>query len=48
MLMQEAKRKKIIKRVERKMSAVARDRAWAIRLAELQRLEEEKKAAATA
>ncbi|WOH10372.1 hypothetical protein DCAR_0729840 [Daucus carota subsp. sativus] len=47
-LMQEAKRKKIIKRVERKMSAVARDRAWAIRLAELQRLEEEKKAAATA
>ena len=41
--MQEAKRKKNIKRVERKMAAVARDRAWAERLAELQRLEEEKK-----
>ena len=32
---QEATRKKIIERVERKMAAVARDRAWAIRLAEL-------------
>ncbi|KAJ7980276.1 Protein translocase subunit [Quillaja saponaria] len=41
--LQEANRKKIIKRVERKMAAVARDRAWAQRLAELQRLEEEKK-----
>ncbi|KAI4327677.1 hypothetical protein L6164_020106 [Bauhinia variegata] len=41
--MQEAKRKKNIKRVERKMAAVARERAWAERLAELQRLEEEKK-----
>ena len=42
---QEANRKKIIERVERKMAAVARDRAWAVRLAELQQLEEEKKAA---
>lgn len=30
-------------RVERKMAAVARERAWAVRLAELQKLEEEKK-----
>lgn len=42
-LVQEAKRKKRIKQVERKMAAVARDRAWAERLAELQQLEEEKK-----
>ncbi|OVA16869.1 hypothetical protein BVC80_1231g19 [Macleaya cordata] len=42
---QEAKRKKIIKRVERKMAAVARERAWAQRLAELQQLEAEKVAA---
>ncbi|XP_057450721.1 uncharacterized protein LOC130742636 [Lotus japonicus] len=41
--MQEANRKKSIKRVERKMAAVARERAWAERLAELQRLEKEKK-----
>jgi hypothetical protein len=41
--MQEAKRKKSIKKVERKMAAVARERAWAERLVELQRLEEEKK-----
>ncbi|KAJ9147028.1 hypothetical protein P3X46_029233 [Hevea brasiliensis] len=41
--LQEAKRKKIIKRVERKMAAVARERAWAQRLAELQQLKEEKK-----
>ncbi|XP_027335797.1 uncharacterized protein LOC113849812 isoform X2 [Abrus precatorius] len=41
--LQEAKRKKNIKRVERKMAAVAREREWAERLAELQRLEEEKK-----
>ncbi|CAH9070488.1 unnamed protein product [Cuscuta epithymum] len=47
-LVQEAKRKKLIKRVERKMAAVARDRAWAERLAELQKLEEEKKAASMA
>lgn len=33
------------KRVERKMAAVARDRAWAERLAELKKLEEEKKVA---
>lgn len=39
---QEAKKKKIIKRVERKMAAVARDREWALRLAELQQLEAEK------
>ncbi|XP_004290572.1 PREDICTED: uncharacterized protein LOC101312506 [Fragaria vesca subsp. vesca] len=42
-LVQEAKRKKNIKRIENKMAAVARDRAWALRLAELQQLEEEKK-----
>ncbi|KAB2635105.1 hypothetical protein D8674_025639 [Pyrus ussuriensis x Pyrus communis] len=42
-LVQEAKRKKVIKRVERKMAAVARERAWTQRLAELQKLEEEKK-----
>ncbi|GAA0182655.1 hypothetical protein LIER_30404 [Lithospermum erythrorhizon] len=41
---QEAKKKKLAKRVERKMAAVARERAWAERLQELQRLEEEKKA----
>ncbi|KAF5735628.1 Protein translocase subunit SecA [Tripterygium wilfordii] len=41
--LQEANRKKRNKRVERKMAAVARDRAWAERLAELQLLEEEKK-----
>ncbi|KAF8090385.1 hypothetical protein N665_0478s0044 [Sinapis alba] len=42
-LVQEAKRKKRIKEVERKMAKVARERAWDERLAELQRLEEEKK-----
>ncbi|XP_071736853.1 uncharacterized protein [Rutidosis leptorrhynchoides] len=41
--LQEANRKKKIQRIERKMAAVARDRAWAERLAELQQLEEEKK-----
>lgn len=41
--LQEANRKKNIKRVERKMAAVARERAWAQRLAELQQLEEGKK-----
>ncbi|XP_031260751.1 uncharacterized protein LOC116118941 [Pistacia vera] len=41
--LQEANRKKRIKRVERKMAAVARERAWAERLAELQHLEEAKK-----
>ncbi|CAM8912223.1 unnamed protein product [Rhodiola kirilowii] len=40
---QAAKRKKLEQRVERKMAAVARDRAWAQRLAELQKMEEEKK-----
>ncbi|KDP45739.1 hypothetical protein JCGZ_17346 [Jatropha curcas] len=44
--MQEAKKKKLIKRVERKMAAVARDREWTQRLAELQKLEEEKKKSA--
>ncbi|KAK6923782.1 hypothetical protein RJ641_009982 [Dillenia turbinata] len=44
--MQEAKRKKNEKRIERKMAAVARERAWQQRLAELQRLEEEKKKSA--
>ncbi|KAF3675591.1 putative tetraketide alpha-pyrone reductase 1-like [Capsicum annuum] len=43
--LQEANRKKMIKRVERKMAAVARDRAWAERLVELKKFEEEKKAA---
>ncbi|KAJ8562931.1 hypothetical protein K7X08_031383 [Anisodus acutangulus] len=43
--LQEAHLKKMIKRVERKMAAVARDRAWTERLAELKKLEEEKKAA---
>ncbi|KAK4383231.1 hypothetical protein Sango_2794300 [Sesamum angolense] len=46
--LQEAKRKKIMKRVERKMAAVARERAWQERLVELKRIEEEKKKAATA
>ncbi|KZV23868.1 hypothetical protein F511_31635 [Dorcoceras hygrometricum] len=41
--LQEATKKKLMKRVERKMAAVARDRAWAERLVELQRIEEEKK-----
>ncbi|XP_057427790.1 uncharacterized protein LOC130721076 [Lotus japonicus] len=41
--LQEANRKKSIKKVERKMAAVAREREWAERLAELQRLEKEKK-----
>ncbi|KAL4644308.1 hypothetical protein ACB092_02G155900 [Castanea dentata] len=41
--LQEANRKKNIKRVERKMAAVARERAWSQRLVELQQLEEEKK-----
>ncbi|XP_058111110.1 uncharacterized protein LOC131254116 [Magnolia sinica] len=40
---QEAKRKKYMKRIERKMAAVARERAWAERLAELQKLEAEAK-----
>lgn len=46
-LVQEANRKKRIQRIERKMAAVARERAWAIRLQELQQLEEEKKKKAT-
>ncbi|KAL9659936.1 hypothetical protein QQ045_024746 [Rhodiola kirilowii] len=37
------KRKKLEQRVERKMAAMARERAWAQRLAELQKIEEEKK-----
>ena len=41
--MQEAKRKKLTLRVERKMAAVARERAWAERLVELKQIEEEKK-----
>lgn len=43
--LQEANRKKKAKRIERKMAAVARDRAWAERLAELQQIEEDKKKA---
>ncbi|CAA2962992.1 translocase subunit [Olea europaea subsp. europaea] len=42
---QEAKRKKNMQRVERKMAAVARERAWAQRLVELQQLEEKNKEA---
>ncbi|KAL4355655.1 hypothetical protein AHAS_Ahas09G0008400 [Arachis hypogaea] len=41
--MKEAKRRKNMKRIGRKMAAVAREREWAQRLAELQRLEAEKK-----
>ncbi|XP_057536216.1 uncharacterized protein LOC130814172 [Amaranthus tricolor] len=41
--LQEANLKKREKRIQRKMEAVARDREWAERLAELQRLEAEKK-----
>ena len=41
--LQEAKKKKHIQVLERKMAAVARHREWAKRLAELQKLEEEKK-----
>lgn len=37
-----------MKRIERKMAAVAREKAWAERLIELQQLEEKKKAAAMA
>ncbi|KAL5710867.1 hypothetical protein ACHQM5_021378 [Ranunculus cassubicifolius] len=43
--LQAAKKKKMEKRIERKMAAVARERAWVQRLAELQQLEAEKKAA---
>ncbi|GFP83526.1 hypothetical protein PHJA_000496000 [Phtheirospermum japonicum] len=43
--LQEANKKKIMKRVERKMAAVARERAWAKRLDELNRIKEEKKIA---
>ncbi|XP_076935627.1 uncharacterized protein LOC143602396 [Bidens hawaiensis] len=46
--LQEANKKKKMKKIERKMAAVARDRAWAERLAELQQIEEDKKAAAAA
>ncbi|KAI3497426.1 hypothetical protein L1887_40024 [Cichorium endivia] len=45
--LQEANKKKKIQRIERKMAAVARDRAWAERLAELEKIEEDKKKAAT-
>ncbi|XP_058743272.1 uncharacterized protein LOC131616062 isoform X1 [Vicia villosa] len=41
--MQEAQRRKNIKKVERKMAAVEREREWAVRLVELKGLEEEKK-----
>ncbi|XP_031497570.1 uncharacterized protein LOC116262384 [Nymphaea colorata] len=44
--MKEARRKRNIERIERKMAAVARDRAWAERLAELQKRESEMKEAA--
>lgn len=44
---QEANRKKREKRIERKMEAVARDRDWAYRLTELQRLEAEKNKTST-
>ncbi|KMT00890.1 hypothetical protein BVRB_9g221620 [Beta vulgaris subsp. vulgaris] len=41
--LQEANRKKREKRIERKMESVARDREWAQRLVELERLEAQKK-----
>ncbi|XP_008789082.2 uncharacterized protein LOC103706671 [Phoenix dactylifera] len=41
----EARKKRDMKRIERKMAAVAREKAWAQRLLELQQLEEAKKAA---
>ena len=41
----EARKKKAMERIERKMAAVAREKAWAQRLIELQQLEAEKKAA---
>ncbi|KAH9621865.1 hypothetical protein KSS87_002122 [Heliosperma pusillum] len=44
--LQVANRKKREKRIERKMAAVARDRDWAYKLAELKRQEEAKKTAA--
>lgn len=41
----EARKKKAMERIERKMAAVAREKAWAERLLELQKLEAEKKSA---
>lgn len=41
----EFRRKRDMERIERKMAAVAREKAWAERLVELQQLEAEKKAA---
>lgn len=41
----EARKKRNIERIERKMAAVEREKAWAERLKELQQLEEAKKAA---
>ncbi|KAJ6841487.1 uncharacterized protein M6B38_306370 [Iris pallida] len=43
----EFRRKRDMERIERKMAAVAREKAWAERLVELQQLEAEKKAAMT-
>ncbi|KAG0476164.1 hypothetical protein HPP92_012592 [Vanilla planifolia] len=40
-----AKRKKRMERIERKMAAVAREKAWAERLKELQQIDAQKKAA---
>lgn len=42
-LVKAAKRRENVKRVEEKMAAVAREKAWAQKLAELQKIEEEKK-----
>lgn len=39
-----ARRKKYIERIERKMAAVAREKAWAERLKQLQEIEDQKKA----
>lgn len=44
----EARKKRDMKRIERKMAAVAREKAWAERLIELQQLDEKKKAATMA
>lgn len=45
--MREARRKRYTERIERKMAAVARDRAWAERVAELQKRESQMKEAAS-
>lgn len=43
----EARKRKEAAKIERKMAQVARDKAWAERLVELQQLEQAKKSAAS-